>query len=308
MTAVVFDYNISEQTQKNASSLLKEVAEVRQFSEMVSQKNYSLSPNIKRCVFVTGFDSGVMGNHCKFVQENKNILSWIISVVDIQHENIKKQLLPQIDNLFFQTDVLYEILFDDGKTFEKTKEAYLKPLKEKKLFAVLSNNNEHAKEAADFIKSQLVDWDVVIENSGESENCSYANAVVIVGKNPEDFEVAALPKKIKNRFIWIYRDRCNSTSDELNDTSEQIELVLSEKQWGFSEDTKQIFVSQIRNERYFQKYSANDITCVGLKNDSNFVMWDIYGLPALPEDYTEEKVKSFFNENCKFSQVLNKLK
>ena len=310
MIAVIFDYGISDSLRKNALSLLninEEDAQIYEFSVMCDKEDYKVTDDIKRCVFITHLESGVIGYHEKLVLENNNILSWVVSIVDNKHESYKKQYINQLDNLFTKANIFYEVVFDSEEDMEATKKVCSVPIKKNKQMNVLSNNKVLSEQTVEMIRSYLPEWEITIANPDDKDSCYYADAIVLVGEKAEDFKLNAPEKHVSHRYIWLNKCQFNITIEERDAITTDIDLILSENKWGFVDFKERLYFSDIEQEKLYQKYVSGEISAVGLENDDTFVMWDVYGLPMMHNAYDDETIRQFFDTNCCIHKIVDKL-
>lgn len=306
MISIVLDYGVMSILEKDilsALNLSEKETFVCELSELSDSGCYELPDNTDRCVIVSLLQNGIMKCHEELISKNENITSWVFSVVNVEYEAYKEQYSNQIDVIFSKSDSLYETIFDDSKTFEKTQKACRRKMKEKKQFYVISKNIQLAKRVTGMLKNYLSDWEVEAVTDKDDEKMYYANVILLVGEKIEDFEISAPQKYIKNHYVWINKSKYNCTQEEKEYIADEVDLLLSKCGWDFTDYKKCCFYSDIKLEEMYCQLKKGDISFIGLKNDDCFVMWDSYGLPALPEYYTEQNIHNFLEDNCCFSKI-----
>ena len=305
MIAVVFDYGVSDEIERNAVSLIgfkSDKVKVYRIDDLAKSKSYKLKDDIKRCVFITHLSSGLMQYHHQFTDENKHIVSWIFSVYDVKNELYRKSYREQLDTLFFKKNASYDVFFDNSEEFFQTKKACLCPIKEKLMLCVFSKNNSLKEEVINVLQKYIPTWDI------KSEDNNGADAMIVVGENESDFDIEAPEKRPGRRFVWINKAYYDFSDEGREYYLKTIEQMLLENNWGFCDFGQSCFYSSIWQEKMGYQYKTGEISEAGLRNEDNFVMWDEYGLPIPQEDYTDERITVFFEKNCCFYKIANELK
>ncbi len=305
MTAVIFDYGVSEAIEKefvSLSGLNDNDVQIYKVDLLVKDNNYILPKMIKRCVFVTPLPSGFMQYHYRFVKENSHITSWIFSVYDVYNEPYRKSYKEQINVMFYKKNVSYDICFDESKDFYQTQKACLLPIKEKLQLSVFSKNISLSEDVCDVLQQFIPEWNVV--QARDADNT--ADAVVIVGENESDFDVDAPERLPSRRFVWINKAYYDFSTADREKYLLNIQQKLTENKWDLADLNDVCYCSSIWQEKLGYQYQNGEISEVGLKNNDNFVMWDEYGLPST--EYTKEKLTVFFKKNCSFHKIAYELR
>ncbi len=305
MVAVVFDYGISEKTEKNIFyNIGLESDKVKAYKIDILAKNnsYKLPDNIKRCVFITPLPSGLMQYHYQFTDANKHVVSWIFSIYDVQNEPYRKSYREQLDALFSKKNVSYDIFFPKSDDFSQVQKACLRPIKEKLMLCIFSKNDSLGEEVRKTLQQFIPEWEI---KSGDDSND--ADAMIVVGENESDFDIESSEKRHGRRYVWINKTYYDFSVADREEYLASIEQILLKNKWEFADFERICFCSSIWQEKLGYQYKNGEISEAGLRNNDNFVVWDEYGLPILPEDYTAEKLTDFFEKNCCFYKIAYEL-
>ena len=307
MVSIVLDYGVSDSDinakVKNFEKLSNEPLQIYKIDDLLKRENTCMPDDIKRCIFITLLPSGIMQYHEDFIAANKHIMSWIISVCNVEHEPYRIQYKKQIEGLFYNIKTSYEIIFDISSSLRATMTACEKPIKEKLFFCIISGNKMISKAAESIFQMYLPTWEV---KSASVNEVQYADAVLIIGKDENDYNIPAPAKKMGWRFVWI--NEINATKEKKEDLLEKIDTMLSKCNWEFADFHNSVFLGDLQFEKLYYQFKNGETSDIMLKNDDSFVMWDEFGLPVLLKDYNNKNIKSFFEKNCCICKIAEMLK
>lgn len=266
----------------------------------------SVVKNSDRCVFLTCFTGGIKKYHRDLFVNNPQILSWIIAVLDVEHESYKKQFLGQADQAFGASDAYYEVVFDSSDTLRETRQRCTLPVKTQRRCLIVSKNQMLAQQVRDVLEGYLPSWEITAPEVTSAENYRFADAVIIVGEKPEELAVPAPLVGLARRFVWLNREFLSPEErEELRDAAGEI---MNGRGWNIPDYSKCLYSSDFLYERLYRKIRDGEIGYSALVEHEDFVMWDVYGLPMVRKEYTQERIAGFLDENCCFARITEQVR
>lgn len=265
----------------------------------------STAENIGRCIFLTGLTGGIKKYHRDLFANNPQILSWIIAVLDVEHESYKKQLLGQIDQAFCVLDVYYDVVFDSSDTLWNTQRRCTLPVKTCKRCLIVSKNLELAQQVRAVMEGYLPAWETVSPETVSAEAYRFADAVVVVGKEPEELGVPAPLAGLPRRFVWI--DRGFLVPEEREGLTAEAKEIMNGCGWNIADYSQCLYSSDFLYESLYREIRDGKIGYSALVEHEDFVMWDVYGLPLVRKEYTQERIAGFLEKNCCFSRIAERI-
>lgn len=265
----------------------------------------NFSDKINRCVFLTCFTGGVKKYHQDLFTNNPQILSWIISVLDVEHEGYKKQLLAQIDQAFRLSDAYYDVVFDSSDMLRETRKHCILPARTQKRCLVVSQKKELAERVRSVMEGYLESWEVVSTTVTSAEEYRFADAVIVAGEQVEDLAVPAPAAGLNRRYVWL--NRRFLASEEYEELTDAAGEIMNGCGWNISDYRSCLYSSDFVYEKLYQDIMGGEIGYSALREHEDFVMWDAYGLPAVREDYTPEHIAVFLEQNCCFARLKERI-
>lgn len=265
----------------------------------------SIAENRDRCVFLTCLSGGIKKYHRELFSGQPQILSWIIAVLDVEHDGYKKQFLGQIDQAFSASDAYYDVVFDCSGTLEETKKRRALPAKTRKRCLVVSKNRDLANQVANVVEGYLPLWETQSVWLNWEEQYRLADAAIVVGRKAAELAVPAPLVGVARRFVWI--DRGFLDAEEREELTDEAGEIMNGCGWNIPDYRKCLYCSELLYEKLYREIRDGEIGCSALAAHESFVMWDIYGLPMLREAYTEERIAGFLEENCCFARMAERM-
>lgn len=261
--------------------------------------------NIDRCVLFTCFTGGVKKYHKDLFAHNPEILSWIISILDVEHESYKKQLLAGIDQAFRSSDAYYDVVFDSSGSLHETGKHCCMPVKTQKRCLIVSRSKALAEQVRTVMEKYLPLWETFSTTVTSTEEYRFADAVIVVGEKAEDLAVPAPVVGLNRRYVWLNRRfLAPGEYEELADVAGEI---MNGCGWNISDYRRCLYCSDLMYEKLYQQIGNGEIGYSALREHEDFVMWDAYGLPAVREDYTPEHIAGFLEQNCCFGEIKKRI-
>lgn len=313
MDLVIVDYDCRKITTDRAR--IKELLGLSEQSEAIFMEEAGwekkweipedLGEEINRCVFLTCLTGGIKKYHQDLFTNNPRILSWIIAVLDVEHEGYKKQLITQIDQAFCSSDAYYDVVFDSSGTLQETGRHCTLPAKIKKRCLIVSRRQLLAEQARSVMEGYLESWETVSAAVTSAEEYRFADAVIVVGEKVEDLAVPAPVVGLSRCYVWL--DRRFLAPREYEELTDAAGKIMNGCGWNISDYSSCLYGSDLGYEKLYQKIRNGEIGYSALREQEDFVMWDAYGLPAVRKDYTPERIAGFLEQNCCFVKLKDRI-
>lgn len=255
-----------------------------------------------RCVLITSLKNGVQDYHRKLILQYPQVNCWVFSIVNVSFESEKVQIRDNLEMVLAQTKVKYQVVFDTIQTLEKTAKICKTSIRLKKLCLVVSQNAELAKECCKMLGYRLQEWDVI--SGSEHSKLSYEDADIIlaVGNKPKDYELLPPLNCMGRIYVWVEQNGFYN-----KELVQSVYEKLMHQKWNLG-STNKIYSSNLQMELYAWKIEQKELSIEALKNIEEFVIWDMYGLPIQNQDYTQQVVETFIQQQCCFGTLTKKLK
>lgn len=261
--------------------------------------------NANRCVFLTCLTGGMKKYHRDMFLNNPQVLSWIIAVLDVEHESYKKQLLAQTDQAFYASDAYYDVVFDCSDTLQETGKLCALPAKTQKKCLIVSKEQTLAERVRDVMEGYLPLWETVSPIVTCAEDYRFADAVIVVGEKAEELAVSAPAVGLNRRYVWLNRRfLAPKEHAELLRTAGEI---MNGCGWNIADYGRCLYSSDLEYEKLYWEIQNGEIGYSALREHEGFVMWDTYGLPSVRKDYTPERIDGFLKENCCFAKIKERI-
>lgn len=303
------------QNEENVKNLLKDSDAFVLFleinSELTKQK-FCLDKLIDitkfhRCIFLTELSGGLKEYHKLLIQNNAAIQHWVISILDIAHQNYKEQFFHHIDNMLAETDVLYRVIFDQSVSLQNTFEECKKTIYDKNTCLLVSKNEELAARVKELLSMRKPDWDFLLQSDLLEEGAYNAKAILLLGNTTEDVLFAPVKYGLNRVHIWMNLELAGQDKSQIKSRLNDVRKQMTERGWNFYEDSFNLHCSNLNYEQFYFKWLNHEVSTASLTNDDAFVLWDRYGLPLLRKEYTDKSVQDFFDDNCCFAQIIDNI-
>lgn len=258
-----------------------------------------------RGVFLTCLSGGLKKYHKDFFTENPQISSWIITILDVEHESYRNQFRALIDQTFYHLEAYYDVVFDCQDTLADTAKACAFPMKTQKRCIVISRNQALAQRVSAVLAGYLPKWETASVEISAQEDYRFADAVLIAGEKPEELEVPAPMSGLNRRYVWL--EGGFYTQEEYEELSELVGKSMNGCGWNIADYADCFYVSILIYEELYQALQKEKIGCSALRGHEKFVMWDEYGLPLTREEYTPERTEAFLKDNCRLDKIAERM-
>lgn len=124
----------------------------------------------------------------------------------------------------------------------------------------------------------------------EGSSCAQ---VVLVGLNAADFDGADWPDGVKPLLVQARQEDHIYDSLHPEQWGQDLRKWIGDRGKDLSND--RIFQVSTNYESWRLEIETDSISPASLLRDRRFVMWDRFGLPLLPQDYTEAAITKFLN-------------
>lgn len=259
----------------------------------------------RRCIFLTELSGGLKEYHKLLVQNNPDIQQWVISILNIAHQNYKEQFFHHIDNMLAETNVLYRVIFDQSASLQKTFEECKKTIYEKSTCLLVSKDEILAARVKELLSKRKSDWDFLLRRELIEEEAYNAKAILLLGNTTEDLLFVPIKYGLNRVHIWVNLKLVGQDKSQIKSRLNDIRMQLTERGWNFYEDSFNLHCSNLNYEEFCFKWLNQEVSAASLRSDDAFVIWDRYGLPLLEKEYTDKTVQNFFDDNCCFAQIMD---
>lgn len=253
----------------------------------------------EKCIFFTQLSGGVKKYHKDFVMKNSACRCWMLVVLDQDKPRLRSQLLEQLDDVFSQLPILYEVVFDRSDSLEETAKTAGYLAGAERACLVVSRNERLANQVVNVLGAWLPEWNL-ISCSGDFENAfRYRDGILMVGEQEEDFHVPH-PLIGSGRVLFWLEENDAEHQGRNRKALQQLRQSLNDFGWDLADFEQCAFCSSLAYETFAQRIQEGSNSWLSLREDPEFVMWDAYGLPMLASEYTEKNIRQFLEEHCCF--------
>ncbi len=244
-----------------------------------------------RVVYVAQLNAGGYQYQLDLIRNNPGVDEWIIYAVDCDSS------LIGVENFSIQLkNVPAKIgIYPDSKSAQA---ALARPAVRKDTCLLVGLTNDPLNDLKRLMMGYLPGWHLESMRTDGSgvceaiENSSCAR-VVLVGLTAADFDGVDWPDSVKPLFVRIRQE--DHIYDSLH--PEQWKRCLREwigEQGGGICDNR-IFQVSTSYENWRLAIEAGSMSPASLLRDCRFAMWDRFGLPLPPQEYTEAAIMEFLN-------------
>lgn len=238
-----------------------------------------------RAVLISAMPAGALKRHVQLLTRFPQVRHWIIALVNVTIPAVRRSVMSRCDAALKEMPAYHEYVFD-GPGLENLRATLTRPVKSDYQLAVLSGNSALAERVAAVMRHWLEGWEVV--TSPDEQEAETADAVLIAGSTAEDFLAVKRPSHAGDPFIWVEQPWPDPRDDLFG--------ALHRAQWELRADWW-VHGSSLVNEEAAVRLRSGECSAVTLRNEPDFVMWDRYGLPMLPDAYVEPVVDEFLTKN-----------
>ena len=232
-------------------------------------------------------------------------MQWTFSVLDIRFDGIKSQLILEINSKLAKTEVRYNIVFDDSRNLHKTAKELTKKVNPNNVCIVVSKNQALLAKASKIVSEIVPEWDIVISDGTDVDIYDEMKTAVVVGENPEDFDLQAPSSGMGKYHFYINSDLAARDKEEIDELKNNVADKLLDNGWRIR-ISKDISCGNLRYEQYNLDFLKENVDGQALLSDSRFVIWDNYSLPITPGNCSEEVIRGFFNRICSLIRLFDR--
>lgn len=303
MNIIFLDYDFKSQ-QQAITSALGETEE----TQIVSIED---SPSIStdsavRGILITHLNGGLMAYHSELFQRFPRIHHWIFCIVGMSGDVLKETIRNQFAAIMANQDVFCQLLFDETTGLVELTAVLKKPVKTCKKCAVISKDTALAADTADVIRELLLDWEVTACEKPEAPDYSYCDAVLAVGNDAADLCVPCPDGETVKKWFWFntpYSKKQRWKKEQLD----TLKRSLNALGWNISDYASKTSFSSLHNEQAMLQIQKDDIHPMALVSDTQFVIWDHYGLPVPQTCWSADSILEFLKENTVFSRMVTQI-
>lgn len=280
-------------TYENAGAYIQRLALPSNVQTVVLRDSKPLNlGNDDRAVYVAQLNEGGHRYQLDLIRDNPGISEWIIYAVDCDIDDSigADNFSIQLRNL----SAMIRICPDP----ESVRTALGRPMIRKNTCLLIGLNDAvPLDDLSRLLSGYLPGWyfELVSAIGGvrETIKSSACARVILAGETAADFDEAAWPDGVKPLIIQTSRE------DHIYDSLYPKRWRRDLRKWigdqGRSIPDGHIFQVSTVYERWRLGIASGDISPISLLKDRRFVMWDKFGLPLLPQDYTETTITEFLN-------------
>lgn len=255
---------------------------------------------ITKGILITKAQNGIMAYHKNIFKNTAGCKYWIISVLDEDNENYRKQIGTGLDFALKEIPVRYELIFDNSDRLELTAEEK-KEIADTRPCCVIAT--KHDKELAERVQSFLAvrndDWKIECHVDFKEDSYKHTDVILIVGRENEDYLVTPTAVKTSRVLIWIDLPAGKAEKSYINQRAQSLLKEMNKHGWNITNTGSNVLGSCLNHEFLLAELESGRITAETLRSDDDFVMWDKYGLPLADEAYRNaDFVESFLREHC----------
>lgn len=299
MNLILLDYDV-----QNWSDKLKDFLSLKEDCYVYSLKDslpldFPNNDSVKG-VILTALHGGWMRYHSEIMDKYPFVNHWVFCVVGISGEELKRTTINQFAAIASTGDIYCELAFDDGD-FLTLSEKLAGAIKIQKKCLVVSLNADLAAGVKDILQGYLPDWEIEAY-VGRNPDYALCDGVFVVGNTMEEMEINKPEiQSIKTGF-WKNEPYFIDKQDK-NILINTIGGRLNEMGWNIADYSSLTFFSSIHHELSYQRICKEEMTAAALLSDTEFVMWDDYGLPVVQSDMDDQKIISFLASHTIFEKM-----
>lgn len=249
--------------------------------------------NENRAVYIARLTEGGYQYQLDLIRNNSGIGEWIVYAIDCDTDNSIGE-----ENFAIQLrDVSAAIrIYPDP---ENVRAALGRPEMRKNTCLLIGLNNAvPLEELSGLLEEYLPGWyfELVSATGAGVRNAIEGNACVrtiLAGDTVVDFDGADWPDSVKP--IIIQTNQEDHIFDSLYSERWRRDLCKWIGVQGRNIPDEHIFQVSTVYEKWRLEIASGDISPASLLMDRRFVMWDKFGLPLLPQAYTETTITTFLN-------------
>ena len=299
MNIVFLDYDFANQRQ----DVCKALERVENTQVISIQDAFSVPADSSvRGVVLTHLGSGLMAYHMELIDRYPQIQHWIFCVCGKIGKAIQETTRNHFAANMVQRDVYCEFFFDETAGFEKLISSLSTPVKAGKKCVIVSNNTVLAENSAEVIGAYLPDWEVAACGNPKNPDYSYCDAVIVVGNDADDLCVPCPDGETVKKWFWFNVPFGRNLRWEKEQVA-KLKASMNALGWNLSDYASRTSFSSLQNERAVLQIENGEIHPVALVSDTQFVIWDDYGLPVPQTLWTSDSIQEFLNENTVFPSM-----
>lgn len=276
-----------------------------QLEELVPDRDNGLG------IYITNITDIAVSRQCNLIINSEKVKQWLIVIIDSQNSNQNERNVASstYKSKFSKIDKDVLVLCGDAEEVSSQISPEIKKLRimQRNVTLVSSASRDRSTEFAVKVLSELypnISFELC-PMSELAEKGKYARHIIIIGSRPDDFLVP-LQDDAYFKLVLLFNniEQAPVKLVNLQNTKESVISAMNKLGWELPLSFERFYAVSMAYERYYLDIKKGERTYNEFCSNRRFVMWDRYGLPCLAEDYTEEKIKKFFESICIADEIM----
>lgn len=254
-----------------------------------------------RCIYFIKMEDSGLKYQIDFIKNSDKVMQWLVVLVDAEYvsEHKKNVAVSNFRTNIGKFDKDVSVICCTTEQMAERIDSELQTLNRKKSNVVLiaSVNSFVGRETTKQVlkciyPNMLIDAECDINDFKEKNK--YAKHIVIVGNEIKDF-ILPCPDDSLHRVTLLYNkvDEAPINLVYFQKTQRAVISEMNKNGWDLPLDFKRFFVGSMLYDVFYQNLQSGERTVDEFKMNTNYYMWDKYGLPCPKEQYTQDNISNF---------------
>lgn len=256
-----------------------------------------------RCIYFIKMEDSGLKYQIDFIKNTDKVMQWLIVLVDEKDvsEHKKNVAVSNFRTNIGKVDKDFSVICCITEQMNERIDSELQTLNRKKSNIVLiasANSFVGRKTTAIALNGVYPNKSFEIcEAEDFEEKSKYAKHIVIVGNEISDF-ILPCPDDTLHRVTLLYNkaDEAPINLVYFKKTQRAIISEMNKRGWDLPLEFNKFFVGSMIYDIFYQKLQSGEKDINEFKMNTNYYMWDKYGLPCPKEQYTQDNINSFLSE------------
>lgn len=300
MNIIFLDYDLQKRKQT-----IKEALESLKDTKFIPiQESVSIPENISvRGIVLTQLNSGFLAYHLELIDRHPEIQHWIVCVAAQTGEAVQQTLRKHFAADMASRNTYCEIFFDDTPDLKQLKAALEIPAKSAKKCVIVSQDAKLAESVGAVLREYLPKWEVI---DGTAPDYRYCDAVIAVGNRLEELCVPCPQGETIKKYFWL-QTRSPKNAAWRREQSDKLKEMMNEHGWNLSDYRSRTGFSNLLHEHSLLQIQHGEMHPMALLSETQFVMWDDYGLPIPQSAWNDTQILDFLEGNTVFPFIAKQL-
>lgn len=257
-----------------------------------------------RCIYFIKMEDSGLKYQIDFIKNTDKVMQWLVVLVDEKDvsEHKKNVAVSNFRTNIGKFDKDFSVICCTTEQMNEHIDSELQTLNRKKSNIVLiaSANSfvgrKTTKQALECIYPNML-IDAKCDANDFEEKSKYAKHIVIVGNEIRDF-ILPCPDDTLHRVTLLYNkaDEAPINLVYFQKTQRAVISEMNKNGWDLPLDFKRFFIGSMLYDIFYQELQSKKDEWNVFKMNTNYYMWDKYGLPCPKEQYTQDNINSFLSE------------